>query len=104
MRPVRTRLVGDTLSGVSNEYRAMEGNTISLDDDAYERLDAHRQDGEDFSDAVRRILGGPSIAEYHDVLEEDTADELAAIVERRRNARRERRRIQAERIGDGSSE
>ncbi|MEY7851593.1 antitoxin VapB family protein [Natrarchaeobius sp. A-rgal3] len=65
----------------------MGTKTISLADDAYEKLKAHKREGESFSDVVRRLTGGVTLAEYHGALEEETADELAAIVDHRREER-----------------
>ena len=74
----------------------MGTKTISLADDAYERLRAHKREGESFSDVVRRLTGGVTLSEYHGVLDEDTATELEGIVERRRAERSKthRRRVE----------
>lgn len=78
----------------------MGTKTISLADDAYEKLKAHKREGESFSDVVRRLAGGASLAEYHGVLDEDTADELAAIVERRREERADTHRERVAKFAD----
>lgn len=65
----------------------MGTKTISLADDAYERLRAEKREGESFSDVVRRLTEGVELAEYYGVLDEDTGGELAAIVESRREER-----------------
>jgi predicted CopG family antitoxin len=79
----------------------MGTKTISLADDAYEKLKARKREGESFSDVVRRLAGGVTLAEYHGALDADTADELEAIVERRREARTATHR---ERVGDIADE
>lgn len=73
----------------------MGTKTISLADDAYEKLAAHKREGESFSDVVRRLAGGVTLTEYHGVLGEDTAAELEGIVERRReeHAHTHRKRV-----------
>lgn len=75
----------------------MGTKTISLADDAYEKLKSHKREGESFSDVVRRLAGGASLAEYHGALDDETATELEAIVERRREDRSKthRERIEA---------
>lgn len=78
----------------------MGTKTISLADDAYEKLKSHKREGESFSDVVRRLAGGVSLAEYHGVLEEETAAELEGIVERRRTDRSETYRDRVESITD----
>ena len=78
----------------------MGTKTISLADDAYEKLKAHKREGESFSDVVRRLAGGATLAEYHGALEEDTADELAAIVDRRREERAETHRERVAEFAD----
>ena len=74
----------------------MGTKTISLADDAYEKLKARKREGESFSDVVRRLAGGVTLADYHGVLEEDTAAELDDIVEERRakHTRSYRRRVE----------
>lgn len=68
----------------------MGEKTISLADDAYEELEEHRREGESFSDVVRRLTDDTTLAEYHGVLDEDTANELERFVADRRQSRRSR--------------
>ncbi|MWV40550.1 antitoxin VapB family protein [Natrialba sp. INN-245] len=82
----------------------MGTKTISLADDAYEKLKAHKREGESFSDVVRRLTGGVTLAEYHGTLEEDTADELAAIVDRRREERADTHRERVSEFADELNE
>ncbi|MFB6309119.1 MAG: antitoxin VapB family protein [Haloarculaceae archaeon] len=50
--------------------------TIALDEDAYEKLEQHKREGESFSDAVRRLTDDVSLREYYGVIDDGTADEL----------------------------
>jgi predicted CopG family antitoxin len=65
----------------------MGTKTISLADDAYEKLEAHKREGESFSDVVRRLAGGVTLADYHGVLDDETADTLDDVVTERRDER-----------------
>jgi predicted CopG family antitoxin len=56
---------------------------VTLSDDAYEKLDHLRREGESFSDVVVRLTGDATLTEYHGALDESTADELSRVVERR---------------------
>jgi predicted CopG family antitoxin len=64
----------------------MATKTISLSEDAYERLKAMKRENESFSDVVRRLTRGVELEDYYGILDEDTGAELAAVVERRREA------------------
>ena len=75
----------------------MGTKTISLADDAYEKLKAHKREGESFSDVVRRLAGGVTLSEYYGVLDEETADDLERVVEKRRAERSSSHR---ERVSD----
>lgn len=78
----------------------MGTKTISLADDAYERLRAEKRENESFSDVVRRLTEGVKLEEYYGALDDDTADELEEIVSRRRSKRTEEHRNRVERITD----
>ena len=78
----------------------MGTKTISLADDAYEKLKAEKREGESFSDVVRRLAGGITLAEYHGVFDAETADELEAIVDGRRQERTATHRKRVEGIAD----
>lgn len=62
----------------------MGTKTISLADDAYERLKAEKREGESFSDVVRRLTNSVTLEDYYGTLDAETADELEAIVSERR--------------------
>lgn len=78
----------------------MGTKTISLADDAYERLRAEKRENESFSDVVRRLTDGASLREYYGGLSDETASDLEAAVSRRRDERTNDRRNRVERIAD----
>jgi len=69
----------------------MATKTISLDEEAYERLKAHKREGESFSDVVKRIAGERSWNEVAGILSADEAEQLEAVIEEGRTRSRERR-------------
>jgi predicted CopG family antitoxin len=69
----------------------MSTKTISLDEEAYERLKAHKREGESFSDVIKRISGKPSWTEVAGTLSEEEAKELESLVRAGRNRSIERR-------------
>ncbi len=78
----------------------MGTTTISLDDDAYERLKAEMSEGESFSDVVRRLTAGVDLADYHGVLSPATADALDAAIADRRREHADARMSRRERVTD----
>lgn len=54
----------------------MGTKTVSLSDNAYERLAAEKREGESFSDVVCRLTEGVDLSEFHGVLSDETADEI----------------------------
>lgn len=81
-------------------YVHMGTKTISLADDAYERLAAEKGEGESFSDVVRRLTEATELSEYYGILSEETAEDLEDAITERRDERNERRRSRIERISD----
>jgi predicted CopG family antitoxin len=60
----------------------MGTKTIRLDDDVYERLRENKRDDETFSEAVERLMGGRSLSELGDVLDnEDRVERMEAAIE-----------------------
>jgi len=78
----------------------MGTKTISLADDAYERLKRLKREDESFSDVVRRLTGDVTLSQYYGVLDEETADELESLIEKRREGRSETHRARVEEIVD----
>jgi predicted CopG family antitoxin len=64
-------------------------NTVEMGDDAYERLESARRDGESFSDVVCRLIDEYPLAAYFGLLDDEAVDELEAAIERGRNRWRE---------------
>lgn len=69
----------------------MATKTISLDEEAYERLKAHKREGESFSDVVKRIAGERSWTEVAGILSDEEAEELDGAIEAGRERSLERR-------------
>ncbi|WP_435181478.1 antitoxin VapB family protein [Halorussus sp. AFM4] len=59
----------------------MATKTISLDEEAYERLKAHKREGESFSEVVKRIVGERSWTEVAGILSDEEAEQLEGIIE-----------------------
>lgn len=68
----------------------MATKTISLDEEAYERLEAHRREGESFSDVVKRLTSERSWLEVAGILTDEEADALADAIEDGRARSRDR--------------
>ncbi|WP_293027736.1 antitoxin VapB family protein [Natronococcus sp.] len=85
----------------------MATKTISLDEEAYERLKARKKEGESFSETVKRLAGERSWNEVTGILSEEEAADLEATIEERRTKSRERSdRLKAaldEAVGDETS-
>lgn len=63
--------------------------SIRLNDEAYERLAAHKREDETFSDVVVRLAGERSLLELAGILTDEQADDLEAAIEERRERRTE---------------
>ena len=75
----------------------MATKTISLDEEAYEHLKAHKREGESFSEVVKRIAGERSWTEVTGVLSSEDAADLEAVIEDgREGSRRRRERLRAD--------
>lgn len=69
----------------------MATKTISLDEEAYERLKAHKQNGESFSEVVKRLAGERSWTEVAGILSDEEAETLDGLIETGRERSRTRR-------------
>ncbi|ELY48901.1 antitoxin VapB family protein [Natronolimnohabitans innermongolicus] len=68
----------------------MATKTISLDEEAYERLKARKKEGESFSETVKRLAGERSWNEVTGILSEDEAADLEAAIDDGRTKSRDR--------------
>ncbi len=78
----------------------MGTKTISLAEDAYERLKRHKREGESFSDVVRRLTGEVRLSEYFGRLDDETAEDLESVLAARREAREATHRDRVDRLAD----
>ena len=78
--------------------------TISLADDAYERLLAAKREGESFSDVVRRLTSGANLSDHHGALSVETVDEIERAIRDRREERRTRRDERRSRLWLGEND
>lgn len=49
---------------------------VRLDEDVYEAIRARKHEDETFSEAVERLVGGPSLLEIAGILSDEEADEF----------------------------
>lgn len=74
---------------------------VRLSEAAYERLEAHKREGETFSDVVLRLAGERSLLELAGILTDEEADALEEAIEARRERRRESLDARAETLREG---
>lgn len=61
--------------------------SIRLSEEAYERLAAHKDDDETFSDVVLRLAGERSLLDLAGILDDEEADAVRDAVAKRRERR-----------------
>ena len=54
---------------------------IRLEDDVFERIETSKRDDESFSDAVERLIGGPSLRDLRDVIDDDQVREMREAID-----------------------
>jgi len=59
----------------------MGTRSVRLDEDTYERIRAHKRDDETFSEAIDRLIGGPSLLELAGILSDEEASEFRTAIE-----------------------
>ena len=59
----------------------MSTKTIRLDENVYELLRSKKRDDETFSEAVERLLGGPSLRELAGILSDEEAAEFREVID-----------------------
>ena len=67
----------------------MPTRTISITEDAYERLKVRKEKNESFSDVINKITGKRSIMELAGILSKEHAEKLEKHIRERRKSSRE---------------
>jgi len=62
----------------------MTSKTITISEDAYERLKSLKEEDESFSDVINKLTRDRSLLEIAGILSEDEADELEENIKERR--------------------
>jgi len=68
----------------------MATKTISITEEAYERLKAKKEKNESFTDVINRVTGRRSLLELAGILNEEEGEKLEKHIKERRKAMRER--------------
>jgi len=54
---------------------------VRLDDDVYERIEAHKREDETFSEAIDRLIGVPPLRTLTGILSDEEAADVHEVVE-----------------------
>lgn len=68
----------------------MSTKTISITEEAYERLRMRKENSESFTDVINRITGKRDIMEFAGILSDEDAEKIKEHIKKRRQASRER--------------
>ena len=68
----------------------MPTRTISITEEAYERLRVRKEKNESFTDVINRLSGKRSIMEFAGILSGEEGEKLEKYIKERRKASRER--------------
>jgi len=68
----------------------MPTRTISITEEAYERLKMRKEKNESFTDVINKVTGKRSLLELAGILNDDEANELRKHIQKIRAASRER--------------
>ena len=68
----------------------MATKTISITEEAYERLKMRKEKNESFTDVINKVTGKRSLLELAGILNDDEANELRKHIQKIRAASRER--------------
>jgi predicted CopG family antitoxin len=56
--------------------------SVRLDEDVYELVSARKRDDETYSEAIERLVGGPSLLELTGILSDEEATEFRSGIEK----------------------
>jgi len=70
--------------------QTMPTRTISITEEAYERLKMRKEKNESFTDVINKVTGKRSLLELAGILNDDEANELRKHIQKIRAASRER--------------
>ncbi|GAA0206919.1 antitoxin VapB family protein [Halobaculum roseum] len=59
----------------------MSTKPVRLDEDVYNRIKAHKRDDETFSEAIERLIGGPSLRDLGGILDSETVETMRETIE-----------------------
>ena len=66
----------------SVHLRIHMSKSVRLDEDVYELVSARKRDDETYSEAIERLVGGPSLLELTGILSDEEATEFRSGIEK----------------------